>query len=159
MEGKFDFIHARFLLSHLPDPAAALGRMRRGLRPGGVLAVEDVDFSGHFAYPPCPALDRYVALYSAVARERGADAHIGPRLPSIFAAAGFATVHMNVVQPVDGEAKLMSPITMEKLAPAVLSAGLATKGEIDGIVDALCAHAHAAGTIASLPRIFEVWGS
>ena len=40
----FDLVHARFLLTHLADPAAAVARMRRALRPGGIIVVEDIDF-------------------------------------------------------------------------------------------------------------------
>jgi hypothetical protein len=57
-----------------------------------VIVVEDIDFRGHFAEPPCPALDRYVALYSASVTKRGADPNIGPRLPALLRAAGFSDV-------------------------------------------------------------------
>jgi hypothetical protein len=37
---------ARLLLEHLPDRAAILPRMAAALRPGGVLVVEDHDWTG-----------------------------------------------------------------------------------------------------------------
>ncbi|MBS0470719.1 MAG: methyltransferase domain-containing protein [Proteobacteria bacterium] len=159
-EGPFDFIHARFLLTHLPDPAAALSRARTVLAPGGVIAIEDIDFRGHFAHPACPALDRYVALYTETVRLRGGDANIGPRLPGLLRAAGFADVQLRITHPAghDGEVKLMSPITMENIAPAVLAAGLATADEIKAIAEELYTFARTPGTVAGMPRIFEVWG-
>ena len=42
----YDRIYSRFLLTHLPDCATALAKMRRALKPGGVLIVEDIDFAG-----------------------------------------------------------------------------------------------------------------
>jgi ubiquinone/menaquinone biosynthesis C-methylase UbiE len=48
-EGEFDLIHARFVLTHLMDPAQALTRMRTALRKGGVVVVEDIDFGDIFA--------------------------------------------------------------------------------------------------------------
>jgi SAM-dependent methyltransferase len=39
----YDLVHCRWLLMHLDDPAAALQRMVRALRPGGWLLVEEVD--------------------------------------------------------------------------------------------------------------------
>jgi SAM-dependent methyltransferase len=39
----YDLVHCRWLLMHLDDPAAALRRMARALRPGGWLLVEEVD--------------------------------------------------------------------------------------------------------------------
>jgi ubiquinone/menaquinone biosynthesis C-methylase UbiE len=42
-EPVFDLVYARFLLTHLPDPLAALRQMVRNTRPGGVVVVEDID--------------------------------------------------------------------------------------------------------------------
>ena len=63
---KFDVIYARFVLSHLPDPARAVSNMCARLAPGGVLIVEDIDASGQFCHPPSAAFARFVELYSAV---------------------------------------------------------------------------------------------
>ena len=83
-EGIFDFVHARFLLTHVPNTSAALRTMWHALRPGGTIAVEDVDFSGYFCYPTNAAFRRYVDLYTRTAERKGADANIGPRLPSFL---------------------------------------------------------------------------
>jgi ubiquinone/menaquinone biosynthesis C-methylase UbiE len=45
-EPRFDLVYARFLLTHLKDRGAAVAAMRRSLRPGGVVVVEDIDFTG-----------------------------------------------------------------------------------------------------------------
>lgn len=159
-DGPFDFVHARFLLTHIPDPAGALARARSVLKPGGIIAIEDIDFRGHFAFPESQALDRYVALYTETVRRRGGDANIGPKLPSLLASAGFRDVQLHIVHPAghEGEVKLMSPITMENIAPAVLRAGLATKEEVTAIAEELYAFARTPGTVAGMPRIVEVWG-
>src|SRR5262245_36071563 len=68
---EFDVVYARFLLTHLADPAGCLGRMREALRPGGVVVVEDVDCSAWFCHPDHPAVRRAVELYTAAARRRG----------------------------------------------------------------------------------------
>src|SRR5262249_52903478 len=68
---QFDLVHARFVLTHLADPAAALARMCRALRPGGVIAIEDIDFRGHFSHPENAAFCRYVQLYTETVRRRG----------------------------------------------------------------------------------------
>ena len=62
---SFDLVYSRFLLTHLRDPQGALRSMIEMLRPGGVIAIEDIDFSGHFSYPDCPAMWDYVRLYIA----------------------------------------------------------------------------------------------
>jgi SAM-dependent methyltransferase len=158
-EGPFDLVHARFVLTHIADPAAALGRVKSALKPGGALVLEDIDFRGHFAFPDCPALDRYVALYTEIVCRKGGDANIGPRLPGLVASAGFSDIRMNVIHPagVEGEVKLMTPVTMENIAGAVVSAGLASQNEVKNIADALYAFARTPGTVSGAPRIFEVW--
>jgi 2-polyprenyl-3-methyl-5-hydroxy-6-metoxy-1,4-benzoquinol methylase len=59
-EASFDIAYARFLLSHLPDPADALRRMRRG-RP----SIRQGSRRGHQHHHPCAlATERSVpALY------------------------------------------------------------------------------------------------
>lgn len=158
-EGAFDLVHARFVLSHLPDPQAALAQMRAALKPGGIIVLEDTDFDGHFCEPECKALPRYLELYKETIARKGGDALRGRRLPALLAAAGFGAVQMNVVQPAshDGETKLMNPLTMEAIAPAVLRAGLASEEEISEILDELYAFARTPGTISSLPRVIEAW--
>jgi ubiquinone/menaquinone biosynthesis C-methylase UbiE len=159
--GNFDFIHARFVLTHLTDPARALEHIRAALSPGGIVVLEDIDFSGYFCYPDCAALWRYVHLYTETTRRRGVDANIGPRLPSLLAAAGFENIQVNIVQPAGlaGEVKWMSPLTMENIAEAVIAEGLATAEEIRGIVADLYAFADTPGSLGSMPRIFEAWAS
>jgi ubiquinone/menaquinone biosynthesis C-methylase UbiE len=160
VEEKFDLIHARFILTHLRDPADALVRMRDALKPAGMMVVEDIDFQGYFCYPECAALRRYVELYTCTAAKRGCNANIGPSLPSLLADAGFESVHMNVVQPSGsaGEVKMISPLTMENIADAVVAEGLASRTEIDQLVTELYEFANTPGTVGCMPRVVEAWG-
>jgi SAM-dependent methyltransferase len=156
----FDLAYSRFLLTHLKDPDTALCAIYRQLRPGGVAALEDIDFSGSFTYPDCPAFRRYLELYCATVSRRGGDPNIGPRLPSLLHQAGFEDIGLHVVQPVgtQGEVKLLNPLTMENIADAVLADGLATPAEIDDIVHELYAFAADPTTVAGLPRVVQAWG-
>jgi ubiquinone/menaquinone biosynthesis C-methylase UbiE len=155
---RFDLVHARFLLSHLADPLAALRHMRAALRSGGVLALEDVDFNGYFCHPGHDAFERYRDLYRAVARRKGGDPDIGPRLPGLVAEAGFRDIRMSVAQHAsqEGDVKLISALTMENIADAVVHEGLASREEVDGVTDALYEFANTPGTICATPRVFEV---
>lgn len=156
----FDLVYARFLLTHLSDPADLIERMREAVKPGGLLVVEDIDFTGHFSSPESAALRRYVELYTAAVRARGADPNIGPRLPLLLRDAGLERVAMNVVQPAgfEGELKLVNPITMQNIADAVLQEGLATSDEIDKVVADLYELAHDARSVVSIARIVQAWG-
>src|SRR5215213_7252176 len=139
----FDLVYARFLLTHLADPAAAIAAFGHALRPGGLLIVEDIDFKGSFAWPETAAFRRYCELYYAVVRRRGGDPDIGPRLPILLADGGFAQIDMHVVQPmtIQGDAKLINPITLENIADAIVQDGLASPQEIDDLLHELYAFA------------------
>ena len=156
----FDLVYARFLLTHLADPAGAIAAFGRALRPGGLLIVEDIDFKGNFAWPETAAFRRYCELYYAVVRPRGGDPDIGPRLPILLADGGFAQIDMHVVQPmaIQGDEKLINPITLENIADAILQDGLATRQEIDALIHELYAFAADPRTVAGLARVIQVWG-
>jgi predicted O-methyltransferase YrrM len=157
---RFDLVYARFLLTHLPDPAGALEHMRAWLAAGGTLVVEDIDFSGHFSRPDSPAFRRYQEWYCAAVRARGCDPDIGPRLPGLLADAGLDAVGVYVVQPaaMDGEITVVAPLTLENVADAIVQAQLATREEVERTIDELYEFARADGTLMSLPRIVQAWG-
>jgi len=157
---EFDVTYARFLLTHLSNPNTAVQQMLMRLIPGGVAIIEDIDFNGHFCYPENSAFKLYVQLYSEVVYKKGGDSNIGPRLPGLLMDAGFENVRINVVQPagMEGPVKLIAAITMENIAHAVFSAGLASRKEIEEIIQGLYELAEDKYTVCSLPRIVQTWG-
>ena len=156
----FDVVYARFLLTHLDDPARVIAAFYKHLRPGGLVIVEDMDGSGCFTYPESAAFLRFRELYFAVVRRRGGDPDIGPRLPVLLADGGFEQVEMNVVQPAGtrGEVKLLNPITLENITDTVLQDGLASREEIAALINELYEFAENPRTVAGLPRVVQVWG-
>lgn len=156
----FDVVYSRFLLSHLGNPADAIRRMRRALRPGGLLVAEDIDITVHTCWPPSDAFRRYVALYADTARARGADPSIGPRLPAMFAAAGLADVDVFISMPVflEGEGKTIARRTLANIAGAAIASGLTDRAEADELLAALADHEAEPGSIQSTAQVFQVTG-
>jgi SAM-dependent methyltransferase len=159
-EAEFDVVYARFLLTHLSDPAGALAKIRRAARPGGVVIIEDIDLSGFFCHPYSAGFQRLVEFYTQAARRRGGDPNIGLRLPGLFLDAGFEQVQTNVAQPagIDGDVKLLPAVTMENIANSVLADGAAERNEIDIVIAELYELARDARTFLSHPRVVQVWG-
>jgi ubiquinone/menaquinone biosynthesis C-methylase UbiE len=157
---EYDVIYARFVLTHLTDPAATLGDLSKLLRPGGALVAEDIDFSSCFLYPSSPSFERFRELYIRAGQRRGADPLIGPRLYSLLSAAGLSQVRVDIAQPVDagGDVKLLAPLTMKAIAPAVMEDGSASQGEVESVIGELEAMVHESTSILGLPRVFQVWG-
>lgn len=157
---EFDLVYARFLLTHLQNPEAVIGSFYQLLKPGGLLIVEDIDFSGHFVFPESRAFNRYHEFYCTAVRKRGGDPNIGLRLPLLLKDGGFANVEMAIVQPIgiEGEVKLLNPITMENIADSLLEDNLVTREEVADIVQQLYDLAADDKTIAGAPRIVQAWG-
>lgn len=158
---EYDLVYTRFLLTHLSDPQTVIEKMKTAVKPGGIVAVEDIEFTGHFCYPKSSAFEKYVKLYQQVVRNKGGDSEIRVKLPGMFKKAGFKEVKFNLVQPtfIEGEGKSIASITLEKIRNAVLEQGLSSFDEIDGVIAELKKLAHNPKTIISLPRIFQVWGT
>ncbi len=158
--GSYHFAYARFLLTHLSDPVGLLGVLLETLEPGGVIAVEDIDFSGAFSHPPNPSCDRFFALYQEVVRVKGGDADIGPKLPAYLRQAGFEAIKVRIEQPayLDGELKTIGSSTLEQIGDAVLAAGVATEEELSATIDGLAAFTADPTTLLGLPRIVQTWG-
>src|SRR5262249_22373079 len=142
------------------EPGGALAAMVASLAPGGLLLLQDIDFAGHFCWPPSPAHDRYLALYHAAAKAWGGDPDIGPKLPSMLAGMGLGGIDLSVAQPaaVTGEIKRMAPITMAIVADTVIEQGLATPPEVVALLGELEALAADDSTVVGLPRIIQCWG-
>ena len=97
----FDLIHARAVLEHLPDREQVISALAAGLRPGGVLLVEDTVIGGDFGRAAEPmvhprrlaeAFIRVVEAVSAGFRAVGADPRFGPRLPGLLNDTGLTRV-------------------------------------------------------------------
>jgi SAM-dependent methyltransferase len=159
-DDEHDIVYARFVLTHLRDPEGAVAEMKRVLRPGGRLIVEDIDFRGSFCEPENPDFERYEEIYEESARRNGGDPWIGLRLPAMLVAAGFDRVQPNVVQPagLEGESKFLPALTLENIKATALRHGVSTEEELDRLVDELYAVALDPRTFVANPRIVQVFG-
>lgn len=88
-DGSFDAVHAHQVFQHLEDPLGALKEMKRLTKPGGIIAVRDVDYSANIWYPEVPGLREWCNLYQKVAKGANCDPNIGRRLHAIAMEAGF----------------------------------------------------------------------
>lgn len=90
----FDVVYAHQVLQHLECPIEALRAMRALLRPGGIVAVRDSDYGTCTWSPPDASLERWLALYHAVARRNGAEADAGRYLYGWLRAAGLTDIRL-----------------------------------------------------------------
>ena len=85
----FDALVGRFILQHLPDPAGALNRLARFVRPGGIVVMHDMDVSNpDVSSPPCRAWNDCYAVLGQLFRAHGLAPDFGRHLTRIFLDAG-----------------------------------------------------------------------
>jgi SAM-dependent methyltransferase len=159
-EAGFDLAFARFLLSHLRDPARVAGLMVAGVRSRGFVVVEDTEFSGCFTYPTCPSYDRWVGWYRETVRRTGGDADLGPRLPALLRSVGVTEIGVRVAQHayLDGPHKRLQELSMDKQKAAVVAAGVASADDYDAAQVDLQAFTADPTTLIAGPRIIQAWG-
>jgi 2-polyprenyl-3-methyl-5-hydroxy-6-metoxy-1,4-benzoquinol methylase len=157
--GGYDAVNCRFVLQHLSRPGDLLQRMWDGVRPGGVLIVEDADFDGWCCHPPNDGFDFFLRTYSQAIRRRGGDHAVGRKLFSYFLAAGIPDPQVAVVQPLwtEGEAKTLAWSTLEMTTEAILSERLASADEVTAALASLRHFTADPQTLISGPRIFQLW--
>ncbi|MFG2006861.1 class I SAM-dependent methyltransferase [Spirillospora sp. NPDC048911] len=96
--GKFNLIHARLVLMHLPEREAVLEKLVSALEPGGVLVVSDWDFTNPDYLIAAPteesaaAFRKFQKAIVGLAEHVGADSAWARRLPTAFHKAGLADV-------------------------------------------------------------------
>lgn len=129
-ERSYDLVHARLLLGHLNDPAAALGRLVRTLRPGGRLLVEEFDLS--FGSRACPdpetAADRRANrvrdAFTDLLRSRGADLHFGYRAARLMVDSGLIDVRASGAFQMGPAVRRLERANVEQTRDALVAAGL-----------------------------------
>jgi SAM-dependent methyltransferase len=90
--GRFDVVHVRWLLHHLPNPEQVIASLVSALRPGGWLLLEDVDFFPIHTSTSRLYIDFMEALASTVTASSGRGCFWARALPSMVAEQGLVEV-------------------------------------------------------------------
>ncbi|MET9932662.1 MULTISPECIES: methyltransferase domain-containing protein [unclassified Streptomyces] len=159
--GSFDFVHTRLVLMNVPHSDAVLAEMTALTRPGGTLAVQDVDWVTRVCDPPHPAWDRLVGVVAELWRRNGMDVRLGRRLPRLLRDAGLLDVRVDVFarafQP-DHPYQTLLADRAELCRDALVDRGLITAGELDDCIGRVRAHVLEPDTVVVHPLLFQAWG-
>jgi SAM-dependent methyltransferase len=131
--GEFDLIHARLVLEHLREPAAAVGKLASALRAGGWLILEDADGLLFDAEPAEKAFAAITGPWQQAARAAGWNPCYGRSLVTGLQRGGLGQVggraHRSY-QP-GGQAWLAARLGIERMREQIHEQG-ASQAELDG---------------------------
>lgn len=157
--GRFDLVHARLVLEHLPERDAVLASLAAALRPGGWLLIEDFDWSTAMVVDPPNALHERVAqacltLFSAHAY----DPYYGRRLPRRLADAGLVELgtHAESIQVGADRSRGLPQweLLVDQLAPGLVAHGLVDEADLERFHQLW----HDGDTICFAPLMVSAWG-
>jgi SAM-dependent methyltransferase len=153
--GEFGLIHARLVLEHLREPAAAVRKLASALRAGGWLVLEDADGLLFDAEPPEPAFAAITGPWQRAAQAAGWNPLYGRHLVAGLQRAGLDQVagraHRSY-QP-GGPAWLTARLGLERMREQIQHQG-ASHADLD---DAQAALGDQTRTIIGAP-IVTAWG-
>jgi SAM-dependent methyltransferase len=167
--GRFNLAYSRLLLGHLTEPVETLRAMAAAVRPGGIVAVEDICFSAPQATDAVDEVSRHrrraltalIELMTMTIRSRGGDPQIGPRLPALFTAAGLVDVTVEIREdavPFDPSGRLLVE-ALDATQDAALAAGLADAVGLDRLRRELAGLLpEEVATVTRCARLYQVAG-
>lgn len=138
-DASFDAVFAHAVLQHVPDAQDALCRLRRLLKPGGLIGVADADYGGSIVWPSSPALLRAERLALRIRRYSGGDVNVGRKLASHLSSAGFESVNAGATAFAVGGAEgrwQAAYFASPQLRDHVIAVGLSTLAEMEEATDA-----------------------
>jgi SAM-dependent methyltransferase len=91
---SFDHVFVCFVLEHLPQPLAALRRLKEVLKPGGTITVIEGDHASAFYYPESRFAQRAIDCLVEIQAASGGNALIGRQVYPLLKGAGFANIRV-----------------------------------------------------------------
>lgn len=160
----FDAVIGRFILMHLPDPAAAIRSAMARIRPGGSVAFVELDVDSALAMPSFDLFDQCMDWIKELYSQLGIERNMGSKLYASFCHAGLAPGLSSSVLIEGGKESTAHDYVAEairSLQPSLEASGVATAAEIDitTLADRLFLAAKAQPRCFVYPRLTGAWAT
>ena len=137
LPGDFDAVVGRLVLMYMADPAEALRHLATHLRPGGIAAFQEVDFTPYntVLHPDTPLANKLIGWGRTVFEHSGAHLEMGMDLYKAFVNADLPepTLHFEAPMggPEDWPGYEYLTNSFRSLVPLLEAYGIATADEVD----------------------------
>jgi SAM-dependent methyltransferase len=161
-EGRYNLIHARLLLSHLPQRDDVMVRLVQALRPGGWLVIEDFSRAFERGTEPAGPADAkfrkvHMALGDFLARSNDDESDFAASLPQLLASLGLTEVggEARVVFGRGGSASAQVVVAgLRQAGDRMIAAGLVDRPALDEAI----AYLQTPSSVVSMPTMVAAWG-
>jgi len=158
---SFDLAHARLVLVNVPQPEEVVSEMVNITRPGGYVALEEVDWISWVCDPIHPAWARLIEINTEIWGRRGMDVHIGRRLPRMLNKAGLTDVQCKTHTPVfrrDHPYQFLLLAFSNINRSEMIERGILTEAEFTELTESLRAHLEDPHTYVTWSLFCQAWG-
>ena len=158
---SFDLAHSRLLLVNVPNPMGVVAEMARITRPGGWVALEEVDWVSWVCEPMHPAWNRLLNINAEIWGKRGMDVFVGRKLPRLLTQAGLTDVHCKVHTPVyqrTHEYAFLLLAFSKINRNEMIEKGYVTEAEYTDLTESLHAHLSKPDTFVTWSLFYQAWG-
>jgi ubiquinone/menaquinone biosynthesis C-methylase UbiE len=160
---EVDAVIGRLILMHLPDPISALRQLATLVRPGGLIAFCEFDFTAARSFPDSPLSQMVVEALTRAFRGVGLEPAFGATLHTLFRRAGLGVPRLTLAAPVGGADdtdvlayavegwRLMYPVAQRLgLVPDKLA-------DVDALLPRLREEVAAGDAIVMMPPMITAW--
>ena len=137
LPSDFDAVVGRLVLLYMADPTDALKKLVTHLRPGGIVAFQDIDFTIYpeLAHPETPVLNNLIKWGIAAFKNSGAHIGMGLDLYRAFVDAGLPEPSLHFEAPMGGPEGWPGyeylTNSFRSILPLIEAYGIATAEELD----------------------------
>jgi SAM-dependent methyltransferase len=160
-KSSFDLVHERLVMINVSARDVFLREMLSFLKPGGAVALEDVDNVAWLCQPAHPSWDALLNAFHAVFHAAGGDGFVGRRLPGLLSFAGAENEQVKVTvetPPVGDYRRKLLLSLIDSVREKVTATGLMSTPELDEHRSALRRHLDDPETVVIDKLLVQCWG-
>lgn len=157
----FDLVTARLVLVNVPQPEQIVAEAVALARPGGYVALHEVDWIACLCDPALPAWDELVRIMHAYAEHNGIDLQIGRKTPRLLREAGLVDVQVNPIihaYPLGHPRRSVILDFAHNLGDRLLAQKLISEEGLTALKQAMAQHLQKPETLVLIGPYIQAWG-